>query len=105
MKVVVAPKEIHCPETFHWPKVFLAGGITNCPDWQKQFITELKRYNPKCVLYNPRRKKFPMDKPEAAKEQITWEYKHLQEADIIPFWFSKGSDNPIVFSIAIVGKS
>lgn len=75
--------------------LFLGGGITSCPDWQSELI-ELLKDVPDLVLYNPRRKNFPIDDPNASKEQITWEHDYLQEVDILVFWFSKGSLNPIV---------
>jgi len=85
-------------------KIFLAGGITNCPDWQKVIIDKIKHssnYYIKIMLenvtiFNPRRKNFPIEDPNASKEQITWEYERLRESNIIVFWFSKGSLNPIV---------
>lgn len=39
---------------------------------------------------------FPINDPKVIEEQITWEYKKLRESDIIVFWFSRGSLNPIV---------
>ena len=73
--------------------LFLAGGITNCPDWQAEMLKKLKG---DIVVYNPRRANFPIDDPNAAKEQITWEYNRLKVAKEILFWFSRGSLNPIV---------
>ena len=74
--------------------IFLAGGITNCPDWQKEIVEYFK--DTKIVIYNPRREDFPIDDPTAAKAQIEWEFEFLDHADLILFWFSKGSLNPIV---------
>ena len=76
-------------------QLFLAGGITNCPQWQNEIIKLLEKEN-NLTIYNPRRANFPIDDPDAAEEQITWEYNHLKNADIILFWFSNGSLNPIV---------
>lgn len=96
--IIEAPKEIYSIQNKHNLKVFLAGGISNCPNWQEEMIDLIDRYyyDNELTIYNPRRKKFPMDDPNAAEEQITWEYEHLKEADIIIFWFSRGSLNPIV---------
>jgi hypothetical protein len=81
-------------------KVFIAGGITNCPDWQSFIIEKLKTHDKdikeNIILFNPRRKNFPIHDPNAANEQIKWEYDRLKESDMIIFWFSKGSLNPIV---------
>ncbi len=74
--------------------IFLAGGITNCPDWQSQIIEKLRDLD--VTVFNPRRKNFPIDNLNAAEEQIRWEYERLRRADLISFWFSEGSSNPIV---------
>lgn len=93
--VIDAPNEVYNVESAHNVKLFLAGGITNCPDWQSEMIKKFDNF-PFLTIYNPRRKEFPIDDPNAAEEQITWEYIHLQNSQIISFWFSKGSLNPIV---------
>jgi hypothetical protein len=49
------------------------------------------------TLFNPRRENFPIDIPEESERQIVWEHTMLEAADLIVFWFSRGSDNPIVF--------
>ncbi len=91
--IVTAPNEI--PESgSHLRKVFLAGSITDAPDWQADAIEALKDLD--VVLLNPRRANFPMDDPTAAEAQITWEHEMLREADAILFWFSKDSLGPIV---------
>ena len=74
--------------------IFLAGGITNCPDWQQEVVKGLEDAD--LIVYNPRRKNFPMDDKNAAEEQIRWEHEHIKKASIILFWFSRGSYNPIV---------
>jgi len=78
-------------------KIFLAGGISNCPNWQVDIINHLikdhrfdKYKKQKITLYNPRCKEIPEEDP-----QTTWEYEKLKESDIIIFWFSTGSLNPI----------
>jgi len=80
------------------PFVFMAGGITNCPDWQSVLIDVLlhKEKGLEGTLFNPRRKNFPIGDLSAAYEQIKWEFDALNAADIILFWFARGSDNPIV---------
>lgn len=66
--------------------LFLAGGITGCPDWQAEVIKGLSMVDDLTIL-NPRRADFPMDNPDAAAAQIAWEYRHLRRANIIAFWF------------------
>jgi len=67
--------------------VFLAGGITDCPEWQCQVIEGLQDAGEDVVVLNPRRRDFPI---HAASEQITWEYHALNCADIFSIWFSSG---------------
>lgn len=102
MKVITAPEPFDSDDRD--VKVFLAGGITNCPDWQSQVIAEAQKYEKKhgggtlehLVLFNPRRQNFPIDDPNAAEEQIKWEYYWLQRMDIFSMFFTSGkSDQPI----------
>lgn len=74
------------------PKLFLAGGITDCPDWQSR-AHELCRYLDIVVL-NPRRANFLRD-PSADREQIAWEHIALRRADVILFWFCEEAIQPI----------
>lgn len=111
LKVITAPEQyikekndIYC---------FLAGGIQNCKEWQNEIITSIKEFsnNPDnlfeflhnnpytLVLFNPRRPNFPIHDPNAAEEQITWEYKWLEQMDIFSMYFDgpTKSDQPICF--------
>lgn len=94
-QIIEAPNEVYSVASHHSTKLFLAGGITNCPDWQSELIDLIKDHD-RLIIYNPRRKDFPINDPNATEEQIVWEYRHLTTADIIIFWFSRGSLNPIV---------
>lgn len=97
MTIIEAPNEIYSVETNSCKKLFLAGGITNCPDWQSLIIAKLRDVKScNLVVYNPRRANFPINDPNASDEQITWEFNHLRDADQIIFWFASGSLNPIV---------
>lgn len=112
MKIIEAINEVYSIEKIRGTKIFLAGGISNCPDWQTELlnkITETAEYAreyaiidtiseaiDKLIVYNPRRKNFPIHDPNASEEQIVWEAEHLKSADILVFWFSRGSLNPIV---------
>lgn len=93
--IIQAPNEIYSIQNNLNKKLFIAGGITNCPDWQSELISYLEDID-NLTIYNPRRDNFPIHIPSAAEEQITWEFNKLKEADIISFWFSRGSLNPIV---------
>ena len=88
------------------PTIFLAGGITNCYDWQSSFINLLQESHESWRLHsqtlrvlNPRRPVFPdnRDKVEVEK-QIAWEFAGLIEADVIVFFFPEG---PSVCPIAL----
>ncbi len=74
--------------------LFLAGGITDCPDWQAELVDMLKDTG--LTLLNPRRKNFPIHDHLAAHEQITWEHEMLKRANAISFWFPKETLCPIV---------
>lgn len=78
------------------PKIFLAGGITNCPKWQIQLLDKLK--NQPAIFYNPRRPEGfePFKTGEHARKQIEWEHERILDSDFVVFWFARGSDNPIV---------
>ncbi len=103
--IIEAPNEVYSIENNNNLKLFLAGGITNCPDWQSKIIKDIKKL-PNLTVYNPRRKDFPIGDPNAAEAQVTWEFIHLLNADVILFWFSKGSLNPIVlFELGRYGLS
>lgn len=74
--------------------LFIAGGITDCPDWQARLVLMLDQTN--CTIFNPRRKDFPIHDPTAAQTQIEWEHEYLHRAVAISFWFPWETLNPIV---------
>ncbi len=74
--------------------LFLAGGITGCPNWQQDVAEQLK--DSPLVLFNPRRASFPIEDKDAARAQIAWEHIHLRKATAISFWFPCETLNPIV---------
>ena len=74
----------------NYPSVFLAGGITNCEDWQSEVIKQLSNTN--LLLYNPRREVYSATNSE---EQIKWEFEKLRQAHAVVFWFSKETLCPI----------
>jgi hypothetical protein len=73
--------------------LFLAGGITHCPDWQADAIQRLEQ-SP-LVLLNPRRCSFSLSDPNIGVEQIAWEHRHLRRATAILFWFPHETLCPI----------
>jgi hypothetical protein len=90
MEYVEAPQQY----TGNRFSVFLAGGITGCPDWQSDVVRALKEKE--WAVFNPRRANFPIHDPAAAREQIEWEFKHLRRANAILFWFPCETLCPIV---------
>ncbi|MBL1115310.1 nucleoside 2-deoxyribosyltransferase domain-containing protein [Streptomyces sp. 110] len=75
--------------------LFLAGGITDCPDWQKTATAALEDLD--VTVFNPRRSSFPKHDLNAEAAQVGWEYQHLRRADLMMFWFpeSPTSHQPI----------
>lgn len=83
--------EIKCPAVMKFKPldktaIFMAGGITGCPDWQREVANQLSGI-PNLILINPRRDSW--DPTLSGKEQIVWEHRHLQLADYTYFWFPK----------------
>jgi len=101
LKILEAPSKL---KSLNKIKLFLAGGISNCPNWQNEIIEKIKSEKyPQTKnmfehtdIFNPRRKKMSKKiSRNKLKEQIIWEHNKLKESNIILFWFSKGSLNPI----------
>lgn len=94
VSVVVAPE--HKVAKFGALKIFLAGGITNCIDWQKIIIDNFEKTNNYNIcLFNPRRKNFDIKK-DSAEEQIVWEFNAIEKCDLFTMYFDGGvSDQPI----------
>lgn len=98
MKVITAPDEYKLEEKD--VTVFLAGGITDCEDWQSKVIEELDNSSDNLehlVVFNPRRENFPIDDPLAAYKQIHWEFDNIERSDIFSMYFaaSETSVQPI----------
>ena len=98
VKVVTAPEKVDFPEDS--VKIFLAGGIQKCEDWQNELISmfEEYEYDHEIYLINPRRDNFPIDNPNAAEEQINWEFEMLEKCNVFTMLFNNSkSDQPICF--------
>lgn len=92
MRLYTAP-EIYTPVE-HRRRLFLAGGITGCPDWQQEVLCRLEPFD--IDIFNPRRKDFDINDIDASRVQIEWEFNMLDRADAILFWFCKETVQPIV---------
>lgn len=77
----------------HRKQIFLAGGITDCPDWQKEVVISLKDFP--VTIYNPRRESFDVSKEEETERQIIWEYQYIRGTTHLLFWFPKETVCPI----------
>jgi hypothetical protein len=96
IEIIRAPSET----TSEGIKLFIAGGIRNCPQWQNLLIEKLQNEEEikeeigdsdiKIIIFNPRCNDIPEE-----EAQVKWEYNKLKQSDIISFWFSEGSVNPI----------
>lgn len=91
MKVITAVEEYR--EAIQDIKVFLAGGIQKCEDWQSNWIDTLKSLDEPVlkhvVLFNPRRPNFPIHDPSASYDQIKWEFEWLEKCDFFFMHFCK----------------
>lgn len=88
MKVIEAPNKVILEEDDI--VCFLAGGICNCPNWQKEVIKYLEDMpgTEHLVILNPRRENFDIDKDDPYT-QIEWEFNELNHMDIFSMYFAK----------------
>jgi len=49
----------------------------------------------KLLVINPRRNAFDLTDPSVSVDQIKWEHRALQEADLVSFWFPHETLCPI----------
>lgn len=94
---VEAPEELPTGADLLQPSIFLAGGITNCPDWQQDAIRRIElaamteRGRKGITVLNPRRADFDVTDPNASALQIAWEFNALSSrASVVLFWFTEG---------------
>jgi hypothetical protein len=73
--------------------LFLAGGITNCRNWQLDMEVMLK--DTPLLVINPRRDNWDMEDIDASRVQIEWEHYYLEQVEAISFWFSSETLQPI----------
>ena len=67
------------------PDIFLAGGVTYSPNWQKEALKMLAGTD--LIVANPRRDEIISAVGDTARQQITWEFDNLKSAKVILFWF------------------
>lgn len=89
-QIITAPS-IELPK---FKSVFLAGGITNCKEWQKAVIRELEFED--ISFFNPRQEHFDVSDKNASYNQILWEFERLEKMDIFSMYYcNDNSDQPI----------
>lgn len=101
-KVILPPEVFDFKQQPEPPVVFLAGAIDmgKAADWQKEVIESLADIP--CVALNPRRKDWVSSWKqeignEKFREQVEWELKGLEQANLIALCFTKESKAPISF--------
>ncbi|MFK0120110.1 nucleoside 2-deoxyribosyltransferase domain-containing protein [Streptomyces sp. NPDC090994] len=82
--------------------LFLAGGISKCPDWQKTVTAALDDLD--VTVCNPRRSNSPLHDPNAETAQVGWEYRHLRRADLVVFWFPESSTSHQPIALYELGR-
>ena len=90
LNVVTAPEEIKdIPRDAI--KIFLAGGISGCHDWQSKCLSAMDEwcYSNDIFVFNPRRESFDLANASESARQIEWEFKYLEEMDIFSMYFAK----------------
>lgn len=75
-------------------RVYLGGSIAKglAEKWQQRLILSFKADN--VVFFNPRRDNWDEAKISAS-EQIQWELKHIEKADILVIYFDPTTQSPI----------
>ncbi len=102
VRIFTSPEKVDREELEQYQlRVFLAGGISNCPDWQQDIIDLIVNchdWRPKqLLLINPRLANFdPTAGPEVIQNQVKWEFDCLNHiANLHLFWFPKETMCPI----------
>ena len=72
--------------------IFLGGSISGAANWQTEAT---KLLLPHFHIFNPRRDHYEKLDPAVEREQITWEFQHLNLAEIALFYFSHETVAPI----------
>jgi len=79
--------------------IYLAGGIKDCTNWQKEAIELLLKNKfirkNNIVILNPRRETFDENKEFILEQQYLWEREHINRSSIVLFWFPKETHCPI----------
>ena len=91
-KVITSPEALEPDAPL---SIFLAGGISDCWDWQDIVAMRLAGETD-AVVYNPRRIGFDMSAyEEISRQQIIWEFHALRMSTVNLFWFPEETLCPI----------
>lgn len=91
-QIIKSPEALGTPS---YLSIFLAGGISDCPDWQEEVAQRLAAETD-AIIYNPRRVDFDMSAyEEVSKMQIIWEWHALRMSTVNFFWFPEETLCPI----------
>jgi len=94
--IITPPGSVQIDRNSQVRSIFLAGGISNCNDWQSDLITEIHKWVIKpAILINPRRDDFDISNKAMTEEQIKWEFNALRQVRIVTFYFCKETVCPI----------
>jgi hypothetical protein len=93
MKYIQCPDSLEASYSTRDNRLFLAGGISNCGDWQTE-MKNLLASQENIIVINPRRLDFDRSKISDG-EQIGWERRHLHYSNLISFWFPDETVCPI----------
>lgn len=95
LKVIQAPEPIGVIRESS-VKLFLAGGISGCQNWQSKMIDILQKTpTSDMVIFNPRRDGDLAQEGDEASRQIAWEQAAMCRSNVISFWFPKETLCPI----------
>jgi hypothetical protein len=75
-------------------RIYLSGGIRNCPDWQSELV-QLLWGIPDISVENPRRAHFTPQGSEDYKEMVEHNRQNFDRCGAIVFWFPKGMLTPV----------
>ncbi len=81
--------------------LFLAGAVSQCPDWQTDLTLRLAPALDGWTLVNPRLDDPPED-PARVEAEIAWEFRHLHAAHAVLFWLCPPTPCPV--SLYELGK-
>lgn len=99
--IIEAPEKY---QTLEQNPIFLGGGISNCPDWQKEMTVNILNHaktstgtTDMVTILNPRREMYTS--ADDARNQIAWEYGAMETLinsdGVMLFWFPEETLCPI----------